>query len=89
LQQSLAARLDRLGTAREVAQIAAMLRRDFTYALLRGVAGAGNGVAPNGDAGKPGPDDAGLMTALERLVEADILLVDGVGRQANYRSNTH
>jgi hypothetical protein len=32
-----------------------------------------------------GPDDAGLASALERLVEADILLVDGVGRQANYR----
>jgi hypothetical protein len=31
-----------------------------------------------------GPDDAGLASALERLVEADILLVDGVGRQANY-----
>jgi class 3 adenylate cyclase/tetratricopeptide (TPR) repeat protein len=85
LQQSLAARLDRLGAAREVAQIGAMLGRDFNYALLRGVAGAGNGVAPNGDAGKPGPDGAGLLRALERLVEADILLVDGVGRQANYR----
>ena len=36
LQQSLAARLDRLGEAREVAQIGAVLDRDFTYALLRG-----------------------------------------------------
>ena len=35
LQQSLAARLDRLGEAREVAQIGAVLGRDFTYALLR------------------------------------------------------
>src|SRR6516225_4095580 len=35
LQQSLAARLDRLGAAREVAQIGAVLGRDFTYALLR------------------------------------------------------
>jgi predicted ATPase len=34
LQQSLAARLDRLGQAREVAQIGAVLRRDFTYVLL-------------------------------------------------------
>ena len=34
LQQSLAARLDRLGEAREVAQIGAVLGRDFTYALL-------------------------------------------------------
>ena len=37
LQQSLAARLDRLGEAREVAQIGAVLGRDFTYALLRAV----------------------------------------------------
>ena len=34
LQQSLAARLDRLGEAREVAQIGAVLGRDFSYALL-------------------------------------------------------
>ena len=38
LQQSLAARLDRLGEAREVAQIGAVLGRDFTYALLRALA---------------------------------------------------
>ena len=84
LQQSLAARLDRLGAAREVAQIGAMLGRDFTYLLLRDVAGAGNGVAPH-DGGQPGADDAGLASALERLIEADILLVDGAGPQANYR----
>ena len=34
-QQSLAARLDRLGEAREVAQIGAVLGRDFSYRLLR------------------------------------------------------
>ena len=38
LQQSLAARLDRLGAAREVAQIGAVLGRDFAYPLLRDVA---------------------------------------------------
>ena len=38
LQQSLAARLDRLGKAREVAQIGAVLGRDFTYSLLRATA---------------------------------------------------
>jgi predicted ATPase len=32
LQQSLAARLDRLGLAREIAQIGAVLGREFTYA---------------------------------------------------------
>ena len=39
LQQSLMARLDRLGPAREVAQIAAVIGRDFSYGLLRAVAG--------------------------------------------------
>ena len=33
LQQSLMARLDRLGPAREVAQIGAVIGRDFSYAL--------------------------------------------------------
>jgi predicted ATPase len=39
LQQSLAARLDRLGEARDVAQIGAVLGRDFSYALLQAVGG--------------------------------------------------
>jgi predicted ATPase len=34
----LTARLDRLGPAREVAQIAAVIGRDFSYTLLRAVA---------------------------------------------------
>ena len=39
LQQSLTARLDRLGPAREVAQIGSVIGRDFSYPLLRAVAG--------------------------------------------------
>ena len=39
LQQSLMARLDRLGPAREVAQIGSVIGRGFSYALLRDVAG--------------------------------------------------
>jgi predicted ATPase len=39
LQQSLMARLDRLGAAREVAQIGAVIGRDFSYRLLSGMAG--------------------------------------------------
>src|SRR5262249_4912922 len=35
LQQSLTARLDRLGSAREVAQVGAVIGRDFSYKLLR------------------------------------------------------
>src|SRR6202040_739899 len=64
LQQSLAARLDRLGEAREVAQIGAVLGRDFSYALLRVVGEI---------------DDLALQSALERLAGADLLYVEGVG----------
>ena len=37
LQQSLMARLDRLGEAREDAQIAAVIGREFSYPLIRAV----------------------------------------------------
>ena len=70
LQQSLAARLDRLGPAREVAQIGAVLGRGFPHALLQAVAEL---------------DEAGLRSAVERLAEADILFIEGDGPQANYR----
>ncbi|HZZ24304.1 MAG TPA: AAA family ATPase [Roseiarcus sp.] len=70
LQQSLAARLDRLGPAREVAQIGAVLGRDFAYPLLRNVAEF---------------DEAALKSSLERLLEADLLFVEGTLPQANYR----
>ena len=70
LQQSLMARLDRLGPAREVAQIGAVIGRDFSYQLVRAVAGM---------------DDTPLQAALERLAEADILLVQGLPPEANYR----
>jgi class 3 adenylate cyclase/tetratricopeptide (TPR) repeat protein len=70
LQQLLAARLDRLGVAREAAQIGSVLGRSFSHALLQAVADL---------------DEAGLQSSLERLAEADILFVDGVAPQANYR----
>src|ERR1700733_1761098 len=87
LQQSLAARLDRLGEAREVAQIGAVLGRDFTYALLRALA------PPVGGVGEPAVhrasvvavDDRGLQSALDRLVDADLLFIRGAGAQATYR----
>ena len=82
LQQSLAARLDRLGEAREVAQIGAVLGRDFSYALLRALAPRVGGVdEPTVQA----VDDRGLQSALDRLVDADLLFVHGVGAQATYR----
>jgi predicted ATPase len=71
LQQSLMARLDRLGPAREVAQIGAVIGRDFSYALLRIVAGI---------------DDTPLQAALDRLADADILLVQGLPPDADYRA---
>jgi predicted ATPase len=46
LQQSLAARLDRLGSAREAAQIGAVRGRGFSYALLQSVAGLDEGALP-------------------------------------------
>jgi class 3 adenylate cyclase/predicted ATPase len=70
LQQSLTARLDRLGPAREVAQIGAVIGRDFSYSLLRAVSGL---------------EDLSLQAALERLAEADILLVQGLLPEADYR----
>jgi class 3 adenylate cyclase/predicted ATPase len=73
LQQSLAARLDRLGEAREVAQIGAVLGRSFSHALLRDIASA-SAVAEDG-----------LLSALDRLADADLLITYGAGHEANYR----
>ncbi len=70
LQQSLAARLDRLGAAREVAQIGAVIGRDFSYALLHAVAGI---------------EDTPLQMSLERLADADVLLVQGLPPNSDYR----
>jgi hypothetical protein len=43
LQQLLMARLDRLGRAREVAQIGSVIGRGFSYGLLHDVAGIEDG----------------------------------------------
>ena len=70
LQQSLMARLDRLGPSREVAQIGSVIGRGFSYGLLRDVAGM---------------EDAPLQAALEKLAEADIVLVQGLPPESDYR----
>jgi class 3 adenylate cyclase len=70
LQQSLMARLDRLGPAREVAQIASVIGRGFSYSLLHDVAEM---------------EDAALRAALEKLAEADIVLVQGPPPESDYR----
>jgi len=70
LEQSLTARLDRLGAAREVAQIGAVIGRSFAYKLIRIASGM---------------EDAPLQAALERLAEADVLLIDGHAPESVYR----
>jgi class 3 adenylate cyclase/predicted ATPase len=70
LQQSLMARLDRLGPAREVAQVGSVIGRGFSYGLLRAVAAM---------------EDGPLQIALKRLAEADILLVEGLPPESDYR----
>ena len=70
LQQSLAARLDRLGEAREVAQIGAVLGRAFSRALISAVSDL---------------PDATLDTALSQLTEADLLFVEDLGSTYRFK----
>ena len=69
LQASLMARLDRLGTAKEIAQIGAVIGREFSHALLAAVAR------------KP---EAELASALDRLIEAGLLFRQGSPPHATY-----
>jgi predicted ATPase len=69
LQASLMARLDRLGSAKEVAQIGAAIGREFSYALLSSVVS------------KSKPE---LASALDRLVAAGLLFQQGVSPHSSY-----
>ena len=69
LHASLMARLDRLGPAKEVAQIGAAVGREFSYALLQAVVR------------KP---EAELRLALDRLLAAGLLFRQGVPPHATY-----
>jgi len=69
LKDSLMARLDRLGPAREVAQIAAVVGRQFPFAIL-------DAVVPRGG--------AALEAALAELVAAAILLPEGRGLERGF-----
>jgi class 3 adenylate cyclase/tetratricopeptide (TPR) repeat protein len=69
LQDSLMARLDRLAPVKEVAQMGAAIGRDFSYTLLRSVAGR---------------DDLTLNAALAQLEEAELLLCRGTPPEATY-----
>jgi class 3 adenylate cyclase len=69
LHASLMARLDRLGAAKEVAQIGAAMGREFTHALLAAVVH------------KPEQE---LEPALDRIIRASLLFRQGVPPQASY-----
>ena len=69
LHASLMARLDRLGPAKEVAQIGAAIGREFSHALLAAVVR------------KP---EAELGSALDRLIAAGLLFRQGVPPHATY-----
>jgi predicted ATPase len=64
LHASLMARLDRLGSAKEIAQIGAVIGREFSHALLAAVSRKG---------------EAGLRMALEHIVEVGLLFRQGLG----------
>jgi tetratricopeptide (TPR) repeat protein len=69
LHASLLARLDRLGHAKEVAQIGAAIGREFSHALLTAAAQR---------------TEAELAQALDRLIEAGLLFRQGVPPDARY-----
>lgn len=70
LQDSLAARLDRLGDARDVAQLASVLGRDFSYDLLRALSPL---------------SDGDLAAALGRLSDAEVIYARGQPPRARYQ----
>ncbi len=69
LQDSLMARLDRLVTAKGIAQIGAIIGRQFSYTLLQTVSQL---------------DTSTLQRELERLVAAEIVYQRGLPPQASY-----
>jgi TOMM system kinase/cyclase fusion protein len=69
LRDSLTERLDRLGTAKEVAQLAAVLGRAFSLELLAAVSGR---------------DEVALQPELRRLVQSELVQRRGSGKQTRY-----
>jgi predicted ATPase len=70
LHDSLMARLDRLGPAKEVIQIGAVIGGEFSYELLRAV-------HPMAE-----PE---LQAALRKLTDAELLYVRGIALDATYQ----
>jgi predicted ATPase len=69
LEDSLMARLDRLGTAKEVAQVAAVIGREFSYALLQAVLPL---------------RERDLQASLDALAEAELIYTRGLPPEATY-----
>jgi class 3 adenylate cyclase/predicted ATPase len=69
LQDALMARLDRLSVVKDMAQLGAVLGREFSYELLRAVTPL---------------DETTVQQALARLVEAELLYQRGLSPQATY-----
>ena len=69
LQDSLMARLDRLSTVRELAQVGAVLGREFSYELLHAISPL---------------DEKLLQQGLRQLVEAELIYQRGLPPQAIY-----
>jgi class 3 adenylate cyclase/predicted ATPase len=70
LQDLLAARLDRIGEAREAAQLAAALGRDFSFELI-------SAVSPW--------ETSALLSRLDKLVDSELIQQQGVAPSAVYR----
>ncbi len=73
LQDSLMARLDQLGDAKKIAQISAVIGRRFSFAVLAALVRA-----------QPTFRNVQLEKALQRLVDADLLMPLGSARNLDY-----
>jgi len=69
LHDSLMARLDRLGPAKEIAQVGATIGREFTYDLLRAVSPLNENT---------------LLRGIDQLVKAELVYQSGAPPQAQY-----
>src|SRR4029077_2862573 len=69
LKDSLTARLDRLGHAKDIAQIASVVGRQFSHELLAAIAGA---------------KESDLLTALARLRESGVIFEAGDDGEGSY-----
>ncbi len=70
LHDSLTARLDRLGPAKEVAQVAAVIGREFSYSLLQALVSI---------------DETLLQSALRKLLDAELIYARGIPPEATYQ----